>query len=279
MAAHQKAAGGNEKFEKCLAEYFDVPGNFDDWHYLMQVMQARTVAAGVEWMRSRSPVCMGVLYWQLNDCWPVTSWAAVDGDGRRKPLWYSTRRFYADRLLTIQPEPMGELVLHAINDSDEEWRGEVTVERLDFRGGRKAGLAMELTVPARTRKRVGTLPPEVGVTTDAQGQCIVARAAGVEPALWFFERDKKLRYPAPEFEAELVSARLTIKAKVLLRDVAVFVDRIDPDAQVSDQFVTILPGESFTFAAHTRGTINREILTAPPVFQCVNRFGMKMAGR
>ena len=56
------------------------------------------------WRRSAWAPCM----WQLNDCWPVTSWAAVDGDGRRKPLWYALRRSYRDRLLTIQPRD-GEL--------------------------------------------------------------------------------------------------------------------------------------------------------------------------
>ena len=49
------------------------------------------------------PVCMGAIVWQLNDCWPVTSWSAVDGDGRLKPLWYALRHAFADRLLTIQP--------------------------------------------------------------------------------------------------------------------------------------------------------------------------------
>ena len=57
---------------------------------------------GVEHFRSLWPHCAGTIVWQLNDCWPVTSWAAVDGDGRRKPLWYALRRAYADRLLTVQ---------------------------------------------------------------------------------------------------------------------------------------------------------------------------------
>ena len=53
---------------------------------------------------------MGAIVWQLNDCWPVTSWAAVDGDGRRKPLWYALRDAYADRLLTVQPRTGAELL-------------------------------------------------------------------------------------------------------------------------------------------------------------------------
>jgi len=222
-----------------------------------------------------------VLYWQLNDCWPVMSWAAVDGDGRAKPLWYATRRFYADRLLTIQPEPTGALVLHAINDRDEDWTGTATVVRMDFRGDVKARETLVLSVPARSRQRVGTLPAGIASAGDAAGECLVARVPGVEAALWFFDRDKKLRYPAPELDAEWVrvtaghAASLRITAKVLLRDVAVFADRLDPEAQVSDQLVTILPGEWFTFEVWSQGTLTREALTAPPVFQCANRFGAK----
>nr|BFE84482.1 hypothetical protein GCM10020093_070830 [Planobispora longispora] len=61
---------------------------------------------------------MGTIVWQLNDCWPVTSWAAVDGDGRRKPLWYALRRVYADRLLGVL-----DGVVAVVNDGDEPWRG------------------------------------------------------------------------------------------------------------------------------------------------------------
>ena len=64
---------------------------FDDWHWLTQLNQARAVAFGVEHFRSHTPYCMGTIVWQLNDCWPVISWSAVDGDGRRKPLWYALR--------------------------------------------------------------------------------------------------------------------------------------------------------------------------------------------
>ena len=102
--------------------------NFDDLHYLLQLNQCRALTLGVEWFRSRQPTCMGTLYWQLNDCWPVTSWAAIDGDGRLKPLWYATRRFYAPQLLTIQPDgaeykPGDPLTLFAINDTDEQCDG------------------------------------------------------------------------------------------------------------------------------------------------------------
>ena len=72
---------------------------------------------------------------------------------------------------------------------------------------------------------------------DARAELVTAQA-GEQRALWFFGRDKNISYPAPNFEAELEREgnmyKLTVTAKTLLRDVAVFVDRLDPDATVND---------------------------------------------
>ena len=64
----------------------------DDWHWLTSLNQARAVAFGIEHFRSLYPLNRGTVVWQLNDNWPVVSWAAVDSHGIRKPLWYALRR-------------------------------------------------------------------------------------------------------------------------------------------------------------------------------------------
>jgi hypothetical protein len=110
MAHHQKAYGGDQKLTRGLENHLPAPRDFDDWHYLTQLNQARAVAFGIEHFRSLRPLCMGSIMWQLNDCWPVTSWAAVDGDGRKKPLWYAMRDAYADRLLTLRPRTGADIV-------------------------------------------------------------------------------------------------------------------------------------------------------------------------
>ena len=102
--------------------------------------QARAVAFGVEHFRSWAPRCGGTIVWQLNDCWPVTSWAAVDGDGRRKPLWYALRHVYADRLLTVQPRG-GALAVVAVNDTDQPWTGTLRHPRRPRRGRPHQGAA------------------------------------------------------------------------------------------------------------------------------------------
>ena len=95
MLVHQKAALGNAKLTDGLVAHFDLPNDMDDWHWAMSLNQAIAITIAIEHFRSVAPSCTGSIVWQLNDCWPVTSWAAVDGDGRAKPLLYALRQAYS----------------------------------------------------------------------------------------------------------------------------------------------------------------------------------------
>ena len=272
MLHHQKAVGGSEKLMDRLREHFPAPEGFDAWHYLTQVNQARALQLGIEWFRSRHPVCQGTLYWQLNDCWPVISWAAIDGDGRPKPLYFATKRFFADRLVTIQPNGAA-LELHAINDADGGWSDRVIVRRLTLAGTELARQEADLSVAPRASTRVCLIDEAVATPCDPRSELLVA-SAGELRGLWFFARDEQVAYPAPRFgtsvERDGSTYRLTITAETLLRDLCVFVDRLDPDATVSDQLVTLLPGESVTVSIQAASELDQAALARPPVIACVN---------
>lgn len=95
MECHQKNGTGNEKILYYISHYFKYPKDLDSLLYVSQLIQAEGVRIGVEhWRRNRGR-CMGALYWQLNDCWPVASWSGLDYYGRYKALHYFAKRFYA----------------------------------------------------------------------------------------------------------------------------------------------------------------------------------------
>ncbi|WIE65342.1 glycoside hydrolase family 2 protein [Curtobacterium sp. MCLR17_036] len=102
---HQKAEGGMAKLASGIAPRFGAvdPADLDAWHYLTQLQQTRAIATGVEHWRTHWPRNTGVVVWQLNDLWPVSSWSAIDSAGRLKPLAHELRRLYDDVLLTIRP--------------------------------------------------------------------------------------------------------------------------------------------------------------------------------
>ncbi|WP_109001191.1 glycoside hydrolase family 2 protein [Streptomyces rishiriensis] len=254
MLHHQKAEDGNGKLERGLARHFVVPdADFDRWHYLTQVNQARAVATGIEHWRSHWPVCAGTIVWQLNDCWPVTSWSAIDGDGREKPLYHELRRLYADRLLTVQ-ERDGRLVVAAVNQCAERWEGTLTLRRLSVQGGELAAATVELGVGAREMGEAAVpagLEPagaEEFLVADARGSLRAAGAGSGERlrAVHFPVPDRETPYPQPEFEVAVAPGAVIVTAHTLVRDLLLQADRLDPGARADRGLVTLLPGERVT---------------------------------
>jgi beta-mannosidase len=129
---HQRCEAGNARILFYLAQQFRLPRDFGGLVYLTQVLQAEAVRVGVEHWRRERDRCGGALYWQLNDCWPVSSWSSIDYFGRWKALHYATRRFFAPVLLSCAIES-GDAVLAVTNDLVAAWRGEIrwSLERLD----------------------------------------------------------------------------------------------------------------------------------------------------
>lgn len=95
MEAHQKSGRGNSIIREMSANYFRAPRGFDEELYLSQVQQAEAIRTGAEFWRSLRPYCMGTVFWQLDDDWPVASWSSIEHGGRWKALHAAARRFYA----------------------------------------------------------------------------------------------------------------------------------------------------------------------------------------
>ncbi|MBY8345129.1 glycoside hydrolase family 2 protein [Streptomyces spinosirectus] len=271
MLHHQKAEDGNGKLDRGLAHHFPVPTDFDTWHYLTQVNQARAAATGVEHWRSHWPLCAGVILWQLNDCWPVTSWAAIDGDGREKPLYHELKRLYADRLLTLQDRG-GRIVLAAVNQSGEPWTCQARIRRVDAHDGTSAELHVPVQVAARS-VAVIDLPEKVTVPAGSPREFLVADADGLR-ALHFPVPDHTFAYPVPEMTTQVTpqtgGARISVTAHTLVRDLLLQADRLHPDARTDRGLVTLLPGETAEFTVTGWNGHDAEALQT--ALRCVNAY-------
>ena len=95
MESHQKNPSANEKILAYLKECFKEPANFEELVLDSQIMQGIAMKTAVDHMRRNRGRCMGSLYWQFNDDWPVASWSSIDYYGRYKALHYMARKFYA----------------------------------------------------------------------------------------------------------------------------------------------------------------------------------------
>ena len=274
MLHHQKADDGNGKLARGLERHFAVPTDFEDWHWLTQLNQVRAVATGVEHWRSHWPRCTGTILWQLNDCWPVTSWAAIDGGGRPKPLWYELRRLYADRLLTFQQRE-GRTVLVVINHSANPWDGTALLRRVDADGTTRARQVAPIHVSARSVVTIA-LPDDIIELTDPRREFCVADADGLR-ALHFDCTDVEFAYAPADMDIRTSAddddhLEIAITARSLIRDLFLHADRLAPGAETDRGLITLLPGEEVTFTVTGSGLRGQELPSK--VLRCVNESGL-----
>ncbi|UUI72920.1 glycoside hydrolase family 2 protein [Cellulomonas xiejunii] len=268
---HQKAADGNAKLDRGMAPHLGVPADFTDWHWAGQLNQARAVRFAIEHYRSWWPTTAGAIVWQLNDCWPVTSWAAVDGDGRPKPLWWAMRAAFADRLVTVQPRD-GRESLVVVNDTPVLWKATAVLERQTLEGQVLARTELPLTVGAWS---AGTFAIAAALRTpdDPTHEVLLVtldRSRAVHT--WVEDVDLALApapvrtrvHPVPDgYEVQVTAASL-------VRDLTLLVDRLDPDASVDEALVTLPAGASTTFRVRTSAVLDPADLVAAPVMRSAN---------
>ena len=299
MLVHQKAADGNLKLERGMSGHLPSPRTIEDWHWATQLNQAHAIRFGVEHFRSLTPFNTGVIVWQLNDDWPVISWAAVDFDGHRKPLWHALKDAYAPRLATIQPvappqpAPDGSPEANAqalaaatepqryrlvlVNDTADPFEGTATLRRLTLTGEELAVSTTNVSVEARGASSLD-IPAEVGVFGDRSDEVVVAEIEGFGRAVLHGAEvvDQNLAaHPFTVATRRVESGiQIVVTADSLARDVFLHVDRVDPRATVDGGLVTLLPGESFVFTVVTDRVaepgFDAAVFTTPLVLRSAN---------
>ncbi|MGO4347781.1 glycoside hydrolase family 2 protein [Paenibacillus sp. MCAF9] len=134
MRAHQKNGDGNRLIKEYMDIYMSEPKDFPAFLYMSQVLQAEAMKMAIEAHRRSMPYCMGTLYWQMNDCWPVASWAGMDYYGKWKAMQYYAKRSFADTMLSFDKTDDGIINIHAVTDLLESLNGELRLTLYDFAG-------------------------------------------------------------------------------------------------------------------------------------------------
>jgi beta-mannosidase len=159
MESHQKNPGGNARIAETMFRYFRFPVDFPNFVYLSQVQQGLAIKTAVTHWRSLKPHCQGTLYWQLNDTWPVCSWASLDHGGNWKLLHHMAQRFYAPVTVVAVPKD-GAITLKAVNDGPEAVTVTVTASAAAMDGTTRKLAEARVTVSPDAALPVLTLPPD-----------------------------------------------------------------------------------------------------------------------
>ena len=256
MEKHQRNASANGKIAEYLSQTYLYPSSFDAFVYASQLLQAQAMQYGVEhWRRNRGR-CMGTLVWQLNDCWPVTSWASIDYYGRWKALHYYEKRFFAPVLISCaeegtltqntnvntEPFPLKKTVkLNVSNETRNEFRGTV---HWSLRNP-EAAVLREGSFPVKVSALSATWLEELDFCDqDTYGSYVAysledETGQTIGSGTVLFCAPKHFRFTDPGLEAHREGDEIVVTAQAYARSVEI---RCDPDTVLEDNYFDLNSG-------------------------------------
>ncbi|HVT76150.1 MAG TPA: glycoside hydrolase family 2 protein [Acidimicrobiales bacterium] len=239
MRWHDKTRKGYETYLGFIALHYPMPATLPELVYYSQLNQADAMRFGIEHFRRMRPHTMGTLVWQLNDCWPVQSWAWVDYALRPKAAWYAAKRFYAPLLLSLTDED-GCVGVHVVNDDVVARDGTVTLRVVDLDGTVLWQWSHDASIDPLASERIADIELPAAVRDAATHALVHATFADVEASLLLAE-PKDLVLTAARVTASVDSDAITLTTDRLALSVMLWLDGVD--ATFSDNFFHLLPGE------------------------------------
>lgn len=257
MRHHQRHPAGNDIVRHYMQQRFADPVDFESLIYASQVLQAEIIQYAVEAHRRAKPFCMGSLYWQLNDCWPVISWSSLDSEFRWKAQQYFMRKAFAPVLLSPFAKD-GALSFHVVNDRLSGHSGSLRLRIVDFRGDLLWGKTFESRVDANAVQVAASLNErELLSGIDPSNAVLVGEwiedGEVVAEANYYFRLTKDLALPTPEIDASFERVdggyTLTLDSPSLAKNV--YLSFGDSAAFVSDNFFDLIPGQTKSVLVET----------------------------
>lgn len=252
MNAHQKSSIGNALIRTYMERDYIVPEKFEDFVYVGLVMQGRGIRHGLEAHRRNRPYCMGTLYWQLNDSWPVVSWSGIDYFGNWKALHYQAKRAFAPLTADVVRKD-DSLQIWLLSDLlVAENQLSLEMKLITFEGKVLKQKSLKTAIAANTSACIWEGTVSEWVNPEQKRHCFLlltlkdksGRQIGKEP--YFFNSPKELNLPETEITYQLKTldgkCEVTLKSKKLAKDV--FIEIPQQGARFSDNFFDLLPGES-----------------------------------
>ncbi|OAS21847.1 beta-mannosidase [Paenibacillus oryzisoli] len=248
MMAHQKNGRGNQLIKEYMDMYLPMPKDFKSFLYMSQVLQAEAIRIAIEAHRRNKPYCMGTLYWQMNDCWPVASWAGIDYYGRWKALQYAVRRSFRDVILAIHEMADRSIAVNLVSDKRERVMGSLCISLYDIQGGliKEETLQVELAADSVTEATV--LNREQWLQGCDPQQVVLQAVFHVDGNLvdskpYYFVSAKEIVLPLTQISVQEVSGsggtRYTLQSSVLARQVWI---SAEVEGIFSDNYLDLIPG-------------------------------------
>ena len=253
MLCHQKSIIGNAMIMMYMKREYKVPDDFESFVYVSQLLQADGIKRAIEAQRRAMPRCMGSLYWQLNDCWPVISWSGIDYYGRLKALHYFVTKAYAPLLLSPMVEE-DTLRIFMVSDQPQKNLGYLSLTVMDFNGEALWHKEMEAEIEGNSSRCCFQAPLSQIIDKRMKNRVVLVvrylihNIIKAENLLYFAKpMNLALEKTTIDIDTRQVADgyELTLSSDRLAKNVYLTVD--DPaEGYFSDNYFDLLPGEQKT---------------------------------
>ena len=257
MLAHQRCTAderkdkeyGNRLIQAYLDRWYRPPRDFEAYLYVSQVMQADGVRLAMEAHRRAMPYCMGSLYWQIDDCWPVASWSSMDYFGRWKALHYTARRCFAPVLIS---PVLGneEAKFWIVSDHLAPLQATLQISVRDFDGREIFGRRIPVIVrPNCSAPYLSLSRRELTRDEDERRLVLDCRLEGggrvIAEDIRYFRLPKELELSRPELAVGVTPSADGFSLELSCRSLArsVMLSCGDDEGFFSDNYFDLLPGE------------------------------------
>ncbi len=250
MNSHQRSSIGNVTIEEYLLRDYIKPKDFEMFLYVGQLLQARGIKMGIEAHRRNMPYCMGSLYWQINDCWPVASWSGIDYYGNWKALHYAVADAFKNVKISFEAKN-SNLDIYVISDSLINFWANLKLSVMDFQGaiiyeseenivieGNSSHVYLKEDIEAITEGYGKNELLINAVLTDANGKIF-------DRSIYYFISPKNLVLPSPNVGIEIERIEDNKFALRLTTDIlAKNVYLLSPvEGHFSENYFDLLPNE------------------------------------
>lgn len=248
MKSHQRSSIGNVTIMEYLQRDYRDPKDFEMFLYVGQLLQARGISIGIEAHRRNMPYCMGSLYWQLNDCWPVSSWSGIDYYGDWKALHYSVKEFFKNLKISFK-EDNSDLEIYIISDSLTEMKGNLKLSVMDFYGNVITKRDKHIIVePNKSKVYIEENILEL-VKGNRQEEILISAVLInssnkiIDEDIYYFTSPKGLKLPNPNVALKIESGKeneflLKLTTDVLAKNIYL---QSDTEGHFSDNYFDLLP--------------------------------------
>ena len=252
MEFHQRSPIGNSAIIDYMLSWFRLPTGYESSVWLSQLLQALAIKYAVEHWRRNVPRCMGALYWQLNDCWPVAGWASIDSDHRWKALHFEAKRFFAPLMVSaVEDIEARKVEVFVSNDEHQEVSGSIRWTITDTDGVELLSGALDFDSVGWGSSLIVTLDLADLLEIGAERRLIAwieleQNGEIVSRNLAHFARPKHMELRDPELDVIIEEKGANLDVLVTAKRPALWtwLDHERIDTRLSDNFIHLKAGET-----------------------------------